>query len=84
MGRRAVTSHRPPRSTRLALAPCHVAVRVGSRRAPRQLLWWPKWGGIWYFDMPSPNTTVFSALWPTSTALDLWGSLVFPYTLAVR
>jgi hypothetical protein len=41
-------------------------------------LWWPKWGGIWYFDIPSPNTTVFSVLWPPSIAM--WGSLVPPYT----
>jgi hypothetical protein len=34
----------------------------------------PKWGGIWYFDIPSPNTTVFSVLWPPSIAL--WGSLL--------
>ena len=39
-------------------------------------------GGTWYFDIPSPNTTVFSVIWPTSVAL--WGSLVFPYTLVVR
>ena len=41
-------------------------------------------GGIWYFDIPSPNTTVFSlhVLWPPSIAL--WGSLVPPYTLLVR
>ena len=39
-------------------------------------------GGIWYSDIPSPNTTVFSVLWPPSVAL--WGSLVLPYTLVVR
>jgi hypothetical protein len=43
------------------------------------LLRWPKWGGIWYFDIPSPNTTVFSILWPPSIAL--WGSLVPPVYL---
>ena len=41
-----------------------------------------KVGGIWYLDIPSPNTTVFSVLWPPSIAL--WGSLVLPYTLVVR
>jgi hypothetical protein len=48
------------------------------------LLWFPKWGGILYFDIPSPNTTVFSVLdlWPPSIAL--WGSLVPPYTLLLR
>ena len=39
-------------------------------------------GGIWYSDTPSPNTTIFSVLWPPSVAL--WGSLVLPYTLVVR
>ena len=39
-------------------------------------------GGIWYFDIPSPNSTVFSVLWPPSIAL--WGSLVFPYSLVVQ
>jgi hypothetical protein len=39
-------------------------------------------GGIWYFDITSPNNTVFSVLWPPSIAL--WGSLVPPYTLVVR
>ena len=39
-------------------------------------------GGIWYFDIPSPNTTVFSALWPHSIAL--WGSSVPPYTMVVQ
>jgi hypothetical protein len=37
-------------------------------------------GAIWYFDIPSPNTsntTLFSVLWPPSIAL--WGSLVPPY-----
>ena len=53
--------------------------RVGRHR---NQLWWPKWGGIWYFDIPSPNTTVSSVLWPPSIAL--WGSLVPPYTLVVR
>ena len=38
-------------------------------------------GGICYFDIPSPNTTVFSVLWPPSIAL--WGSLVPPYSLVV-
>jgi hypothetical protein len=37
---------------------------------------------IWYFDTDSPNTTVFSVLWPPSIAL--WGSLVPPYTLVVQ
>ena len=37
---------------------------------------------IWYFDIPSPNTTIFGILWPPSIAL--WGSLVPPYTLFVR
>jgi hypothetical protein len=37
---------------------------------------------IWYFDIPSPNTTVFGILWPPSIAL--WGSLVPPYTLSVQ
>ena len=45
-------------------------------------LWWPKWEGIWYFEIPSPNTTVFSVLWPPSSAL--WWSLVPPHTLVVR
>jgi hypothetical protein len=40
-----------------------------------------KVGGIWYFDIPPPNTTVFSVLWPRSIAL--WGSLVPPYSLLV-
>jgi hypothetical protein len=34
------------------------------------------------FEIPSPNTTVFSVLWPPSIAA--WGSLVFPYTLVVQ
>jgi hypothetical protein len=33
-------------------------------------------GCIWYFEIPSPNTTVFGILWPPSIAL--WGSLVPP------
>jgi hypothetical protein len=41
------------------------------RPAAAALLWWPKRGGIWYFDIPSPNTTLFSVLWPPSIAL--WG-----------
>ena len=44
-------------------------------------LWWPKQGGVWYFDIPSPNTIVFSVLWPTSIAL--WGSAVLPYNVLV-
>ena len=40
------------------------------------------WGNIWYFDIPSPNSIVFSVLWPTSIAL--WGSLVLPYMLLVK
>jgi hypothetical protein len=39
-------------------------------------LWWPKWEGIWDFEIPSPNTTVFSVLWPPSIAL--WGPWCSP------
>ena len=42
-------------------------------------------GGIWYFDIPPPNTTVFSVrvvLWPPRIAL--WGPLVLPYTMVVQ
>jgi hypothetical protein len=39
-------------------------------------------GCIWYFDIPSPNTTVFGILWPPSIAH--WGTLVPPYTLFVQ
>jgi hypothetical protein len=38
---------------------------------------------IRYFEIPSPNTTVFSVLWPPSIALCV-GSSVFPYTLVVQ
>ena len=39
-------------------------------------------GGIWYFDIPSPNATVFSVQCPHSIAL--WGFLVPPCTLVVQ
>ena len=39
-------------------------------------------GGIWYSDIPSPNTTVFGVLWPPRIAL--WGFLVLSYSLVVR
>jgi hypothetical protein len=48
------------------------------RRTYRQLHA-TSWCYAWYFDIPSPNTTVSSVLWPPSIAL--WGSLVPPYTL---
>jgi hypothetical protein len=59
------------------------ALQLRMMRALRMvaLFSWPKWGGIWYFDIPSPNTTVFSVLRPLSIAL--WGSLVPPYSLVV-
>jgi hypothetical protein len=36
-----------------ALASHSIRLVTGSTQ-----LWWPKWRGIWYFDTPSPNTTV--------------------------
>jgi len=35
---------------------------TGAGEALFRTVWWPKWGGIWYFDIPSPNATVFSVL----------------------
>jgi hypothetical protein len=40
------------------------------------LLWWPKWECISYFEIPSPNTTVFNVRWPPSIAL--WGPWCSP------
>jgi hypothetical protein len=43
-------------------------------------------GGIWYFDIPSPNTifnTVFSVLLPPTCIIALWGSLVLPLIMLV-
>ena len=38
--------------------------------------------GTLTYVIPSPNTTVFSVLWPPS--ITLWESSVFPYTLVVQ
>jgi hypothetical protein len=62
----------------------HRSMRYNNNIYVRKLHRWPniKWGGIWYFGIPSPNTTVVSVLWPPSIVL--WRSLVPPYTLVVR
>jgi hypothetical protein len=69
-------------------APAARGARASQLRAPAVRMKAQCYGGrsggvfAWYFDIPSPNTTVFSVLWPPSIAL--WGSLVPPYTLVVR
>jgi hypothetical protein len=75
------TTAREPRRRR-GRAPRRAAVEVSAIASEQHSYGGRSREGIWYFEIPSPNTTVFSVLWPPTIAL--WGSLVFPYTLVVR